>query len=91
MVVLHSNLSLGSISIPRSLVHTHIQAFSILASLAYVCLAVWLVLFVVFNWDANMTRYSPEFEVKVTRVGNSETNVVIEEKPPEELKQQLQF
>ena len=38
-----------------------------------------------------MTRYTPEFEVKVTRVGNSETSGVIEEYPPEEKKEQLKF
>ena len=30
-----------------------------------------------------MTKYSPEFEVKVTKVGNPETDVVVEDKPPE--------
>ena len=40
-----------------------------------------------------MTRYSPEFEVKVTRVGNdSETAIVIDDdKPPDNMKQQLKF
>ena len=70
--------------------HTH-QAFSLLISFAYAGLAVWLILFILFNWDSNMTRYSPEFEVKVTRVGNSETSGVIEEKPPEKMKEQLKF
>ena len=37
-----------------------------------------------------MTRYTPEFEVKVTRVGNSETSGVIEEYSPEK-KEQLKF
>lgn len=58
--------------------------------LAYASLAVWLVLFIVFNWDSNMTRYSPGFEVKVTRVGNSETSGVIEDDLPEK-KEQLKF
>ena len=69
--------------------HIH-QAFSILTSFVYAGLAVWLVLFIVLNWDSNMTRYSPEFEVKVTRVGNPETNGVIE--PMEKnMKEQLKF
>ena len=39
-----------------------------------------------------MTRYSPEFEVKVTRVGNSETSGVIDENPIEKnMKEQLRF
>ena len=59
-------------------------------SFAFAGLAVWLVLFIVFNWDSNMTRYTPEFEVKVTRVGNSETSGVIEEYSPEK-KEQLKF
>ena len=72
--------------------HTH-QAFSLLISFAYAGLAVWLILFILFKWDSNMTRYTPEFEVKVTRVGsgNSETSGVIEEKPPEKMKEQLKF
>ena len=72
--------------------HTH-QAFSLLTTFAYAGLAVWLVLFIVLNWDSNMTRYSPEFEVKVTRVGsNSEVSGVIDEKPPlETTKEQLKF
>ena len=38
-----------------------------------------------------MTKYSPEFEVKVTKVGNPETDVVIEDKPPEDIRPQLKF
>ena len=53
---------------------------------------VWLVFFIVFDWDSNMTRYSPEFEVKVTRVVNPESSdVIIEERPPENVKGQLRF
>ena len=69
-----------------------LQAFALLTSFVYAGLAIWLILFIVFKWDSNMARYTPEFEVKVTRVaGNSETSGVIEEQSPEKVTEGLKF